>query len=93
MKKFSALSDITTTYLNGTLERLKIEYEDDNTMRAEVMYTDKDEYHLYYIVDIHQETMDVQFVEHYCNYGRDFINIKRNKLFEDSLKNYLFSIQ
>lgn len=90
MEKFSALKSITKQFLNGDLEKLKIEYEEDNIMRVEISYVDHDDYHLFYIVDAHRDTHKVDFVEHYCNYGRDFINLKPNRLFEKVFTQYLF---
>ena len=91
MKKYSELRHIVYEYLDGELDKLKIEYEDDDTMRVEVAYVDKDLYHLFYIVDVHQLEETLQYKEHYCNYGRDFITLKPNKPFEASLKKYLFN--
>lgn len=90
MEKFSDLKTITKEHLNGQLEKLKVEYEDDKTMRIEVSYTDYDEYHLFYIVEANRETKHLSFVEHYCNYGRDFIRLKPNKPFEQAFTSYLF---
>lgn len=90
MKKYSVLAQITKHCFEGELERLKIEYEDDHTMRVEVMYTDRDEFHLFYIVEVHLESRSIDFEEHYCNYGRDYINLQRNMKFEHELHDYLF---
>ncbi len=90
MKKFSELQELTKSYLNGDLDKLKVEYEDDNQMRVEVAYTDKDHYHLFYVVDINQANQHVDFIEHYCNFGRDYINLVPCDRFEKALKEYLF---
>ena len=90
MEKFSDLKGITKTLLNGDLEKLKVEYEDDTIMRIEVSYVDHDDYHLFYIIEANRHTEQVKFIEHYCNYGRDFINLKHSASYDKALLAYLF---
>ena len=37
-----------------------------------------------------EENETIDFMEHYCNYGRDFINLKRNIPFEKAMTSYFF---
>jgi len=90
MEKFSNLKEITKALLNGELEKLKVEYEDDRIMRIEIAYVDHDDYHLFYITEADRQKKQITFIEHYCNYGRDFINLKHSAAFDKALQAYLF---
>ena len=90
MHKFSDMKVLVEQHLNGHLEKLKVEYEDDVTMRMEFGYLDDDQYHLFYDVKVHTDTYLVEFLEHYCNYGRDYINLKHSQAFDSAVQAYLF---
>jgi len=90
MHKFSDMKVLVEDHLNGHLEKLRVDYEDDITMRMEFAYLDDDDYHLFYDVCVHSEQGTVDFREHYCNYGRDFIPLKPHHRFEEAVRHYLF---
>lgn len=90
MEKFHDVAEITEKHLNGHLVRLRVDYEDDITMKVEVAYEDEDQFHLFYDICVHRENESIRFMEHYCNYGRDYINLKRNIPFEHDMTEYFF---
>jgi hypothetical protein len=90
MHKFSDLKVLVEHHLNGHLEKLRVDYEDDITMRMEFAYLDDDEFHLYYDICVHTERETIDFLEHYCNFGRDFINLSPFQVFEEAVRHYLF---
>lgn len=93
MQKFSELKSLVETHLNGHLEKLKVEYQDDVTMKMEFYYLDDDDYHMFYDVLVHTETHKVDFLEHYCNFGRDYITLKQHKPFEHAVHHYFFDLK
>lgn len=92
MHKFNDLKQLVEDHLDGRLERLRVEYDDDVTMKMEFVYVADDECHMVYVVCVHIVNETVQFLEHYCNYyGREYIEVKPHLRFDRALHEHLFT--
>jgi hypothetical protein len=78
-------------HLDGQLERLRVEYDDNVTMKMEFVYKSDDECHMVYVVCVHIVNETIRFLEHFCNYyGREYIDVRSVGRFERALHDHLF---
>lgn len=88
MRKYIEVSKLTDEFLQGTLKRLEIEYENVNDVIVAVSYEDEHSSKIDYKVRINDfDTVD--FLSHQCrdSYGKFALN--RDANFETALTEYL----
>ncbi|AIO18092.1 hypothetical protein KQ51_00189 [Candidatus Izimaplasma bacterium HR1] len=90
MEKYAFIKELTKKYLDGDLSTLRMDYNSTKIATVDVIYEDYNKYRFDYILEIDKESKKVKFLKHFCEYGRDQIGLKRNKVFEDAVKEYLF---
>lgn len=90
MHKFSEMKQLVEDHLDGHLERLRVEYEDDTHMMMEFAYVGEDDYYMYYDVLVNSESEEVSFKECFCIYGRNQIRVNRQPRFDTAVQDYLF---
>lgn len=90
MHKFSEMKELVSDHLDGHLERLRVEYEDDIHMLMEFAYVGDDDFFMYYDVLVDSEQEQVQFKESFCLYGRNQIRLKQQPRFDRAVTTYLF---
>lgn len=90
MEKFAHLKHITEDLLHGHLTKLKMEYENDTVTLVNIVYEDDNHYSFDYVIEVDNKTHNVRFIEHFCEYANDHIALKRSRIFEDAVAEYLF---
>lgn len=91
MEKYSRLSKITTDFLQGTLSKLQVNYEDNNSMQLRFLYEDKNNYWFDYDILI---SLDDKHVEHASHHSEGYLNkveLNRDSAFEKAVFTELFS--
>lgn len=90
MEKYHYLQTLTKKFLHGDLTKLKMEYENEVNTVVDVIYEDDNKYIFDYRIEVNNESKDIKFLTHFCEYARDQIQLKRDKLFENAVCTCLF---
>lgn len=89
MEKFKSLSKLTNDFLHGKLSRIKLEYEDPNTLDVSIIYEYANYYELDYKMVINLVKENVDFVSHHNGYGLNQFDFDREIDFESAVKKTL----
>lgn len=90
MEKYVNIREIVKTSIDGMLEKLTMQYENDHDLHIELEYKDKSDYRYGYEMIINRDTMEVDFITHLLLNGLDHVTLKRNPSLEAGVLNYLF---
>ena len=90
MEKYSNLKELTKEFLNGKLSMIKMEYDNPKTTMVNVIYKDEAKYDFNYKLEVNNDSKEIKFREHICDYCNEKIELKRNKQFEAAVASYLF---
>ena len=90
MEKYTYLKELTRKHLNGDLTTLRMDYNSTQNTVVNVIYEDYNKYRFNYAIEINKETKETSFLNHNCEYISDKIILKRSKVFEKAVHEYLF---
>ena len=88
MKKYSKVSELTETYLNGKLDRVLVEYENENTLVVSVSYAAGFNGVYNYSVKLNNNNDEVNFLSHKCKDMGVGIKLDRDMSFEVALSSF-----
>lgn len=91
MRKYSEIAKITTKYLRGSLDRLTIEYKEQDNLFVSILYSDDHNFLYDYDIEIDSKNHDFSFLGHKSKSMLHKFSLDRDKQFELALTSYLFS--
>lgn len=91
MEKYNALSKITEDYLDGTLCRLVMEYENKHDLHVSMQYKDRFDKWFDYELIIHKQKKSVDFIKHDTYNMVECLHLNRITQFENALVDYLYA--
>lgn len=91
MEKFAGFTEITNKFLDGRLEELRLNYEDQDHLQVSVTYEYNNYYSLDYKLEVDLSNKSVDFITHHANGSLDRVELNRDKEFEQAVTEYLFS--
>lgn len=93
MEKYEIVKEITKDYLEGTLEKLTIQYEKDNVLNLSIEY--EDSHNFRYDYDMEYDTIKhlVKFVSHQSTGVLYRVNLDREESFEEEIRKAVFNKQ
>ncbi|QVK20250.1 hypothetical protein KHQ82_07940 [Mycoplasmatota bacterium] len=89
MRKYSKVSELTKQFLNGKLNKVLVEYENENTLLITVSYEDSHHSWLNYTLKVNNKSNSVDFVHHQCRDMVGVITLTREQEFESAICDYL----
>ncbi|XMB85315.1 hypothetical protein RJG79_07755 [Mycoplasmatota bacterium WC44] len=89
MRKYSKVSELTKEYLNGKLNKVSIEYENENTLLISVSYEDSHHGWFNYAIKMNNKSNGVDFVHHQCRDMVGVITLTREQEFESAICDFL----
>lgn len=90
MEKFASFTKITDQYLNGKLNELVVNYEDQTHMHVHVSYEYNNYYWLDYEVEVDVDNKQVNFISHRSKSSINKVELSREKEFETAVSDYFF---
>ena len=90
MEKFASFGKITDEFLNGKLEELVVDYENDHMMAVKVSYEYNNYYTIDYEVEIDITSKEVNFRGHSSQGYLNKVDLNREKGYEQAVSKYFF---
>ena len=91
MEKYKNLKNIVLNSLNGDLDKLTMQYENDHDLHIELEYKDQSEYRYRYEMIIEKFKKQIDFISHTLISGLDHPSLTRNQELEIGVFNYFFT--
>lgn len=89
MEKYKNISVFTKEYLKGKLNKLTIEYENDNVVLISVTYEDDHQYWFDYQLSLNNQNEEISFMHHVCSNVIGAVALDRDNRFEKAVTSYL----
>lgn len=91
MEKFNSFARLTKEFLQGTMSKLEIQYEDDNSVLLKVLYEDTNQYRYDYEMHIDLLQHLVDYATHLSKGYLSRVELSREQAFEQAITNAFFS--
>ena len=91
MEKYKNISVLTKEHLKGKLNKLTIEYENDDVVLISVTYEDDHNYWFDYQLSLNNDNEEVNFLHHVCSNIIGAVALDRDKVFEHAVTEYLLN--
>lgn len=88
MKKYSRVSELTEMHLKGKLEKILVEYENEDTLIVSVSYAAGFNGIYDYSLKLNNQNHNVDFVGHKCQFRGEGIKLKRDQAFETEISSF-----
>ena len=91
MKEYAEIASITNQYLGGSLDRLTIEYKEENSLFISILYCGDHDILYDYDIEVDSSNKKFSFLGHHSKSMLHKFSLDRDTKFELALTTYLFS--
>lgn len=90
MEKFNRFAKLTNQFLQGNLEKLEVDYNDDHSVTLKIMYADQNEYRFDYEMTLDISGHLVEYATHISEGYLNRVELTRESAFEQAVCSELF---
>jgi hypothetical protein len=91
MEQFDRFARLTDQFLHGTLDKLEVAYNHDDTMTLHLSYQDPHHYRFDYEITLQMSRHDIAYATHVLDSRLNRIELGREQAFEQAICATLFA--